>query len=656
MNALIQLPTSIRYPLIACVFFLLNMGLHFIPSFKTTTGFICNVFIMALTLGLIVHSGSNYYRNALVALKNKKATMSTLVTLGTASGFLYSTIILFFFRHSTLDVHVYFESVVFIIAFVNLGQYLEHSANQRTYQAIKQLIALKPTTAKLVEHGVEFEVSVDSLKKHDNIRVNAGDKVALDGIITEGDAYVDEAMLTGEPLPVHKHLGEPLFAGTVINKGSVILCVSQEEQDTLLAQIIKEVEAAQQTKPPISKLVNKITAIFVPVVILCALLTACIWLKIGPEPKAAYAFIAAMTVLVIACPCALGLAIPTSIRVATGLAAKQGLLIRQGKVLQIAGQINTLFVDKTGTLTEGKPSVVHIENLGQSSSDALLTLAYSLEVKSSHPLAHAINNKALSLKLSPLHVNQFENIDGLGVQGRINGKLVCIGNQAFMQQHQIDVTNAKAKAIQELDKGHTVLFLSVGEVLEALLVVADTIKSEAKEAIEALKHLGIKVVMLTGDNERTANSVGKTLGFDEVRANLLPSEKLEAIHAEQLGNNIVAMVGDGINDAPALSKANIGIAISSGTDIAIESADVVLVKLNLNKLATLVKLSRNTYRNIKENLFQAFIYNTLGIPIAAGILFPFLGILLNPGIAALCMSLSSLSVVLNANRLALQKL
>ncbi len=646
-----MLPNKVTIPLIFCVFFMLNMMVPLLPNTNSYQGMITHCILMVLILWLMIYAGRQYYINAYRALLNKKATMSTLVSISTISTFTYSTIILLFFQNSPLESHLYYESIAFIIGFVNLGGYLEALANKKTYKNIHQLMALKPKVARKITQKGEEIVPVSTLAIGDKFQLLKGDKIPFDAKVCTGIASIDESMISGESSFCKKETGDEVFAGTIVKTGSLICSIHKDSQSSLLQQIINEIDKAQAIKPPIANLVNKITQFFVPIVLLSSLLTALVWYHFGPEPRVSYAFITAMTVLVIACPCALGLAIPTSIRVAIGLAAKNGLLIRKGRILQIAGTVDTVIFDKTGTLTSGKPTLVHIERFCDKNLDELLALALSLELQSPHPVAMAIKDAASIKSITPKIVSNFHSLDSKGITGVIGGETFYLGNKNLLEENFVDIGAHGKKIAQEQKKGHTVLLLGNKHHLLALFIIADPIRPEAKRVISTLKAMGIKVKMLTGDGEHTASEVAKVVGITDFKASLLPQEKLNEIKLLLSKNQVVAMVGDGINDAPSLSLAQVGIAISRGSDIANESSDVSLMTSNLETIITLLKLSKKTLTNIKQNLIAAFLYNTLSIPVAAGILYPHFNLLLNPGIASACMALSSLCVVLNANRL-----
>ncbi|RQW77541.1 MAG: cadmium-translocating P-type ATPase, partial [Methylococcus sp.] len=547
--------------------------------------------------------------------------------------------------------HAYFEAAVTILAFINLGSALEMRARGRTSSAIRALIGLQPRTARVMRDGQESDIPISEVGLDEIIRVRPGEKIPVDGELIEGHSSVDESMLTGEPMPVEKHPGDEVVCGTLNQTGSFLFKATRIGRDTVLAQIIASVRNAQASKPEIARLVDKIAAVFVPVVVGIALLTFLIWWKWGPEPSFGYAFVTAMTVLVIACPCALGLATPISVMVAVGRAAQNGILIRQGDALQSAGKLTTIVLDKTGTVTEGKPRLVGIETAEGWTEYKVLQWAASLETGSEHPLATAVLAGAKERGAEALTVTDFGAIAGHGVKGKISRRNVLLGNLPLMEQEGVDCGELAARMSALAAEGQTPVLLAVSKKAVGLLSVADPIKPDSLDAIARMKELGIRLLMVTGDNEITARAIAREAGIDEVRAQVLPQDKASVVKALQDAGETVGMVGDGINDAPALAQSNVGFAIGTGTDIAIESGDVVLMSGSLSKVPETISLSRATVRNIKQNLLGAFFYNVLAIPVAAGLLYPLFGILLNPMIAGAAMAMSSVTVVTNANRL-----
>ena len=605
-----------------------------------------------LTLFVMVYSGQQFFIGAWKSFKTHNANMDTLIALGTGSAFVYSIIIVLFPDSvPSLARHAYFEAAVIIIGLINFGSALEMKARGKTSEAIKRLIGLQPKTARVVRDGKEKDVAISEVGLNETLRVRPGEKIPVDGVVIEGHSSVNESMLSGEPLPVEKKVGDEVATGTINGNGSFLFVSKRIGADTVLAQIITMVRQAQSTKPAIARLVDKVAAIFVPAVLIIAVITFLMWLNFADENVLSYALVAMMTVLIIACPCALGLATPISIMVAVGKAAEMGVLIRNGDALQQAGKITTVVLDKTGTVTKGQPVVAHIEQAADLNSDAILLMGASLEAQSEHPLAQAIVSYANEKNMALLPVEQFSSVTGKGVSGVVDAKQVLFGNQALMQTQGIDTAILQERVLARSIQGQGCMYLAVDHVLQGFIAVADPIKEDSKVAIKRLQQWGMKVVMLTGDNLATANAVAEQVGISDVFAEVLPQDKSKKIIELQNKNQIVAMVGDGVNDAPALAQAHVGFAIGSGTDVAIESADITLMQNNLTSVVDAVNVSRAAVRNIKQNLWGAFIYNSLGIPIAAGILYPVMGLLLNPMIAGAAMAMSSVTVVSNANRL-----
>lgn len=607
------------------------------------------------TLAVLILAGRQFFSGAWQAFKAHSATMDTLIALGTGMAWLYSTIIVVF-PELVPDIarHVYFEAAAIIIGLINLGQALEQKARGRTSQAIRRLLDLQEKTARVVRDGKEIDVPIRAVVAGDIVRVRPGEKIAVDGVVTEGQTNIDESMLTGEPMPVKKTGGDEVSAGTLNKTGSILYRATRVGADTALARIIKMVRQAQNSKPPIGKLADVIAGIFVPAVMLIAIASAMVWFNIGPEPRAVYAVITAVTILIIACPCALGLATPMSVMVGIGKAAEAGVLIRNGEALQTASQLTTMVLDKTGTITAGRPTVVEIVAVGDKTEDGALLLAASLEAGSEHPLAAAIIDAATQRQLDTHAVTAFEAIAGHGVKGRVDGSDILFGNQKLMQRSAVQLDPESLKTSEDMaEKAWTPMFLAADGRLIAIIAVADPIKPDSVEAIRRMQADGLKVVLLTGDNRRTAEAVSRQVGIDEVFAEVLPDEKKDQVASLQARGELVGMVGDGINDAPALALANVGFAIGTGTDVAIESADITLMRGSLHGVADAIEISRATLRNIRQNLFGAFIYNAAGIPFAAGVLYPVIGVLLNPIIAGAAMAFSSVTVVTNANRLRL---
>ena len=585
--------------------------------------------------------------------------MFTLIGLGVAVAWVYSVVALLLpqifpqsMQHADGTVAVYFEAAAVITTLVLLGQVLELRARSRTNAAIKLLLGLAPKTARIVRaDGTEEDIALDQVQRGDQLRIRPGEKVPVDGMVIEGRSNVDEAMVTGEPLPVEKTEGATLIGATVNGTGSLLMRAEKVGAETLLAQIVNMVAEAQRSRAPIQKLADVVSGYFVPAVVIIAVLTFVIWFVWGPEPKLAYGIVNAVAVLIIACPCALGLATPISIMVGTGRGATAGVLIKNAEALEIMEKIDTLIVDKTGTLTEGKPKLVSLVVADGYEEDESLRLAASLESNSEHPLAQAIVTGAKERKLKLGKVADFESHTGMGVSGRVDGHGVALGNLALLERMNINAADLPSKADALRAEGQTVMLLVIDDQAAGLIGVADPIKDTTPQAIKDLHAEGLTIVMLTGDNRKTAEAVAGKLNIDQIQAEVLPEQKAEVVKQLQAKGRIVAMAGDGINDAPALAQAQVGIAMGTGTDVAMESAGVTLVKGDLRGIVRARRLSRATMRNIRQNLFFAFIYNAMGIPIAAGLLYPFFGLLLSPMIAAAAMSFSSVSVIGNALRL-----
>ena len=604
-----------------------------------------------VSLGVMIYSGGRFFIGAWRSFRNHNANMDTLIALGTGSAWLFSMLITLMPSLVPMEAqHLYFEAGVIIIALINLGSALEMRARGKTSEAIRRLIGLQPKTARVVRNGVEVDVPIAQVGLNETLRVRPGEKIAVDGVIIDGHSTIDESMLTGEPLPVEKHVGDEVTGGTLNRSGAFLFQATRIGSETVLARIIEMVRQAQNSKPAIGRLVDKVASVFVPTVLIIAVLTFMVWFNFGPEPKSAYVLLTTMTVLIIACPCALGLATPISIMVGVGKAAEHGVLIRNGEALQRAGQLTTIVLDKTGTITEGRPTVTALIPVA-GDEDELLRLAASLEASSEHPLAEAIVAAAHDRDLMLHKVENFSAIVGHGVQGEAKGQMLLLGNHRLMTERGVDVAALIERADELAQWGQTPMFIAVNGALAGIVAVADPVKADSKAAIARFHRAGLKVVMLTGDNRTTAEAVAQQVGVDEFFAEVLPGDKASKVAELQQRGEVVAMVGDGINDAPALAQADVGFAIGSGTDVAIESADVTLMRSSLHGVVDAIEVSRATVRNIKQNLWGAFIYNTLGIPVAAGVLYPIAGILLNPVIAGAAMALSSLTVVSNANRL-----
>ena len=621
------------------------------PDLNTLTGQVTWLILGIISAVAIWYAGGHIYKSAFKAFLNHHATMDTLITVGTGAAWIYSMIVSLAPHIVPANTrHVYFEAALIIIALINLGAFLETRARGKTSQAIKRLIGLQAKTARRVtEDGKEEDVAIEVLQVDDVIRVRPGEKIAVDGQIIEGHSTIDESMLTGESMPVTKQVGDEVFGSTINKSGSFLFKAAKVGRDTTLAQIVQLVQNAQSTKPPIAKLADVVSAYFVPTVLILAVITALVWFNFGFS--VGFILVASMSVLVIACPCALGLAAPISVIVGMGKSAEFGILIRNGEALQKASQLTTVVLDKTGTITKGQPEVVELVPNKGFEQKTLLQMAASIEQHSEHPLAFAIITKAKSQKIKAKKVTEFEAITGHGVLATIERKSVLLGNERLMQQNRID-TKALAQQAGDLAKlGQTPMYLAIDGVLAGIISVADPIKPNAIAAINTLIEMGLEVVMITGDNEKTAQAVAKQVGIKRVLAEVLPKDKADEVKKLQTKSQIVAMVGDGINDAPALTQADVGFAIGAGTDVAIESADITLIGHSIDGVANAINISKATMRNIKQNLFGAFIYNTIGIPVAAGVLYPAVGMLLNPMIAGAAMAASSLTVVSNANRL-----
>ncbi|MFQ5627908.1 MAG: heavy metal translocating P-type ATPase [bacterium] len=637
--------------------FLLAM-LHFLPDLHLVQENISRWLQFMLSTPVVLWAGWPFFKRGWRSLKTLHLNMFTLIAIGVGTAFIYSTVAMLFpgwFPQAMKQsgyVGVYFEAAAVIIVLVLLGQVLELRARSRTGNAIRALLSLAPPTAHLIDGDSEREVALEAVKAGDRLRVRPGEKIPVDGLVREGKSSVDESMITGEPIPVEKGAGDKVTGGTVNATGSFVMQAERVGSDTLLAQIVEMVAQAQRSRAPIQGLADKISGYFVPTVIAIAVLTWAIWYFFGPEPRLAYAIVNAVAVLIIACPCALGLATPMSVMVGVGRGAQEGVLIRNAEAIEIMEKVNTLVVDKTGTLTEGKPRLVEVLTSNGLGENDLLQAVASVEQNSEHPLAAAVIQGAKERKLKLQAITDFDSVTGGGVIGRLDGREITVGKLAFLQERKVAGADALEKRVAELQsQGTTVIFVAFGGKAVGALAVADPIKTSTPAAIEELHRLGLKVIMLTGDNARTAESVARKLGIDEVEAGVEPKDKHERVKQLRQQGHIVAMAGDGINDAPALAAAHVGIAMGTGTDVAMESAGITLVKGDLRGISQAFALSRAMMRNIRQNLFFAFIYNSAGIPIAAGLLYPFFGLLLSPIIAGAAMSFSSVSVIANALRL-----
>ena len=631
---------------------LMLYGLIFDMSVTTNAQRIGWFIVGIVTLVVMAIAGKQFYNGAWQSFKNHTANMDTLIALGTGTAWLYSMVVVI--APSVLPEvarHVYFEASAMIIGLISLGLAFEVKARGRTSEAIKRLIGLQPKTARVVRDNEEQDIAISEVLKNETVRVRPGEKIPVDGEVIEGRSSVDESMLTGEPMPVNKIEGDTIVAGSINKSGTLLFKATHIGSETTLASIINMVKRAQNSKPSIGRLADVISGVFVPTVMIIAVLAGLAWLNFGPEPSIAYAVVAVTTVLIIACPCALGLATPMSIMVGIGKAAESGILIRNGEALQTTSKITTMILDKTGTITEGKPTVTDIINFNDSDKVHVLKLAASLESGSEHPLAQAIVSYAENEDITIEKVSDFNAVTGQGVTGRLNGQTLLFGNEALMSQHNISIAEAKEQAEQLASAAKTPMYFAIDTQLQAIIAVADPIKDDSAEAIKRLQKKGIHIVMLTGDNQATARAVANKVGIKDFIAQVMPDDKASEVTKRQAKGEIVGMTGDGINDAPALAQADVGFAIGTGTDVAIESADITLMRGSLQSLGDAIAVSSATIVNIKQNLFGAFIYNVAGIPIAAGLLYPFFGILLNPVVAGAAMALSSLTVVTNANRL-----
>ena len=610
-----------------------------------------------VTAAVMYFSGKHFYVGAWSAFRNHNATMDTLIAMGTGTAWLYSMVVVLFPEVvPPVARHVYFEATAMIIGLINFGLAMELRARGRTSEAIKRLIGLQAKTARVVRDGQEIDVPIEDVLVGEIIRARPGESIAVDGEVMEGQTNIDESMLTGEPMPVTKDTGDRVTAGTMNKTGTVLYQAVHVGADTALAHIIQMVKQAQNSKPPIGRLADVISAYFVPTVMCIAIATALVWLNFGPEPTVALALVSATTVLIIACPCALGLATPMSIMVGIGKAAENGILIRNGEALQKATKLSVMVLDKTGTITRGSPTVTDLLVTAGHSEQDILGWAASIEAGSEHPLAQAIVSYAKEHQATIVSMSNFHAIAGQGVAGDVNGKAVLFGNDKLMVANQVKLeSQSRSHSDRLAAEAKTPMYFAVDGELAAVIAVADPIKPESAEAIARLKSMGIDVVMLTGDNSITAKAVAEKVGISQYYADVLPGQKAEKIAELQAKHGVVGMTGDGINDAPALALADVGFAMGSGTDVAIESADITLMRSSLHGIPDAVNISKATLANIIQSLVGAFVYNVAGIPIAAGLLYPFMGILLNPVVAGAAMAMSSVTVVTNANRLRLYK-
>ncbi len=612
-----------------------------------------------LSTPVVLWGGWPFFVRGYQSVKTWNLNMFTLIALGVGVAWIYSIVALFFpelfppkMQMTTGLVHVYFEAAAVITTLVLLGQVLELRARANTNEAIQLLLSLAPNQAHLIHSdGTQEDVSIESIKIGDKLRIKPGEKIPIDGVVLEGESHVDESMITGEPIALKKLPNDQLIGATLNGTGTLVMQVQRVGADTLLSQIVDMVAAAQRSRAPIQKLADVIASYFVPAVVITALVSFIFWNFWGPEPKLAYAIVSAVSVLIIACPCALGLATPISIMVGTGRGAISGVLIKNAEALEVMEKVTTLVVDKTGTLTQGKPMLTQIKAMNGFDETTLLRMTASLEISSEHPIAQAIVTASKEKNITLKNVDNFASVTGKGVTGEINGNKIIVGNLKLLEDFKVQTSTLAKEAQLVAKEGAAVILIAINNKPAGIIGVSDPIKTSTYAAIKALQKEAIKIVMLTGDNTTTATIVANKLGIDDVYADLLPNEKADVIKTLQNDGDIVAMAGDGINDAPALALAHIGIAMGTGTDVAMKSAGITLVKGNLEGIVKARKLSRATMKNIRQNLFFAFIYNVLGVPIAAGLLYPFFGILLSPVIAAAAMSFSSVSVIVNALRL-----
>ena len=613
-----------------------------------------SIFLFVLTSFVMIWAGRHFYTRAWAAVRHHSADMNTLIALGTGAGFLFSVLATFlpgFFTARGVAPDVYYEAVIIIIALILVGNAFEARAKKQTSAALRRLAELQPRSARVSRNGVEVDVAIDDVHSGDIVVVRPGERIPVDGEIISGASAIDESMLTGEPMPVAKRVGDRVVGGTINKTGAFEYRATTLGADSVLAHIVKLMREAQGSRAPIQRLADRISAVFVPTVISLAIATFVIWFVATDSASFVRAFAAGVAVLIIACPCAMGLAVPTAVMVASGKGAELGILIKGGEALERTHALDTVVLDKTGTVTEGQPAVTAITTARPFTEQQVLSMAAAVERRSEHPLASAIIAKATEHGVLPEEATTFESISGRGAQARLNGRIVRVGNAAFMNESDVVIEELAPVADQYAANANTVVFVAVGSQLAGVLAIADPIRATSREAIDRLKAMGLQVVLLTGDNRATADAVAQQAGIDRVVAEVLPEQKVETIRELQQGGRAVAMVGDGINDAPALAQADIGMAIGTGTDIAMEAADVTLMRSDLRSAADAIALARKTMRTMRQNLFWAFVYNVIGIPIAAGALYPAFGIMLSPILASAAMAFSSVSVVGNSLRL-----
>ena len=641
--------------------FLIAMSgmIPFLNLNKIASEKIWNWIEFALATPVVFYAGWEFFKRGWSSIVRRSPNMWTLISIGVGAAYTFSVLALFIpgvfpdqFKGEQGNVHVYFEAAAVILTLVLLGQVLELRAHSKTNSAIKELLELVPPVARVIRNGEEEEIPLEEVQVGDILKVKPGEKIPVDGVISNGNAVIDESMITGEPIPVDKQENDKVTGGTVNGKTAFEMKADKVGEDTLLSQIVEQVNEAGRTRAPIQSLADTISKYFVQIVVGTALITFAVWAIWGPEPAYVYAFVNAIAVLIVACPCALGLATPISVLVGSGRMAQSGILVKDARAIEEMNKVDTLIIDKTGTITEGKPALKKFRSFGEMSDEEVLKLAASLELDSEHPIATAIIDGAKEKQIKTEKLKNFESVTGKGVQANYKNEKYGLGNQRLLEDFGITKNDEVKRAAKEWQSsGHTVMYLISTTKIEGLISVADTIKATSKKAIKELQDRGIEVYMFTGDNEQTARAVANEIGLDNYEADCLPEDKNRKVKELQEQGHIVAMAGDGVNDAPALTRANIGIAMGTGTDIAMESAEITLVKGDLNGIVRARELSHKVMKNIKQNLFFAFVYNSVGVPVAAGILFPFFGILLSPIIAATAMSFSSVSVITNALRL-----